>query len=233
MSSVDFPIPVAILRATMTYSAAIFDLDGTLLDTLEDLADSMNAALASFGYPTHPAQAHRYFVGDGVFVYAERALPESVRGDQAVVSACAARMREEYSSRWKVKTRLYDGIAELLDQLSARGIGMAILSNKPHPAVLDVVGHFFTKWRFAAALGAQPTAPKKPDPTVALQIARSMGAGPEACIYVGDTDTDMQTAQRAHMYAVGALWGFRTREELVRSGAKTLVSHPLEILDLL
>lgn len=233
MSSVDFPISVAILRAIMTYTAAIFDLDGTLLDTLEDLADSMNAALASFGYPTHPVQAHRYFVGDGVFVYAERALPEGVRGDHEVVSACAARMREEYSSRWKVKTRLYDGIADLLDQLTARGIGIAILSNKPHPAVVDVVGHFFTKWRFAAALGAQPTAPKKPDPTVALEIARTMGAAPQACIYVGDTDTDMQTAKRANMHAVGALWGFRTREELVRSGAKTLVAHPLEILDLL
>jgi phosphoglycolate phosphatase len=217
----------------MTYTAALFDLDGTLLDTLDDLADSMNAALAAFGYPAHPLEAHRYFVGDGVFVYAERALPAYVRGDQAVVAACAARMREEYASRWKAKTRLYDGIAELLDQLTARGIGMAILSNKPHPAVVDVVGHFFGRWRFAAALGAQPSAPKKPDPAVALEIARTMGAGPEACIYVGDTDTDMQTAQRAGMYAVGALWGFRTREELVRSGAKTLVSHPLEILDLL
>jgi len=230
---VDFQTAVAILRRTMTYTAVIFDLDGTLLDTLEDLADSMNAALASFGYPAHPLEAHRYFVGDGVFVYAERALPAGVRGDQAVVAACAAKMREEYSSRWKSKTRLYDGISELLDALAERGIGLAILSNKPHPAVLDVVGHFFVRWHFDAALGAQLSAPKKPDPTVALEIAKGMGAVPAACIYIGDTDTDMQTALRAGMFAVGALWGFRTREELVRAGAKTLVSHPLELLDLL
>lgn len=217
----------------MTHRAALFDLDGTLLDTLEDLADSMNTALVSLGYPTHPLEAHKYFVGDGVTVYAERALPASVRGDPSIVAACVAKMRAEYGTRWNRKTHPYDGIPEMLDGLVARGISMAIFSNKPHPAVVDVVGHYFKRWTFAAALGAQPPAPKKPDPTVALAIARDMGVQPSECIYIGDTNTDMETALGAGMFAIGALWGFRTREELVQSGAQALVAHPREIIALL
>ena len=223
----------AILRATMKHRAALFDLDGTLLDTLEDLADSMNAALVSLGYSAQPLEAHKYFIGDGVTVYAERALPAAAREDPAVVAACVAKMRAEYGTRWHDKTHLYEGIPELLDELAARGVAMAIFSNKPHPAVVDIVGHYFTRWTFTAALGAQPPAPKKPDPTVALEIVRGMGVQPSECIYVGDTNTDMETALGAGMFAIGALWGFRTREELVQSGAHTLVAHPREILALL
>jgi phosphoglycolate phosphatase len=216
----------------MTYSAVLFDLDGTLLDTLEDLGDSMNAVLAGLGYAPHALDAYRYFVGDGVENLVRRALPERISADEALVQTVAAKMRAEYGRRWKDKTRLYDGIPELLDGLLSKGIRTAILSNKPHSAVIEVVDHFFKKWHFDAALGARPGVPIKPDAGSALEVSRTMSLAPAAFLYLGDTNTDMATAAAAGMYPVGALWGFRTEEELRASGALALASHPRKVLDL-
>jgi phosphoglycolate phosphatase len=217
----------------MTHSAVLFDLDGTLLDTLQDLGDSMNAVLGVLGYPPHPIGSYRYFVGDGVEILARRVLPEPARYDEAIVQDCTKRMRAEYGRRWKDKTRLYDGIAELLDGLIRAGAKIAILSNKPHAATTEVVNHFFSKWHFHAALGARPGVPIKPDAGAALEVARMLEVAPGGFLYVGDTNTDMATAVAAGMFPVGALWGFRTEEELRSSGARALVGRPLEILDLL
>jgi phosphoglycolate phosphatase len=217
----------------MTHRAVIFDLDGTLLDTVEDLGDSMNAALVSLGYPTHSYAKYKYFVGDGFTTFSERAVPAQVRGDAAVVAECEARARREYSQGWNRKTHLYDGVADLLDELASRGILMAICSNKPHPAVLDVVGHYLGRWTFAAVVGSQPPMPKKPDPAVVHGILEGLGLERSQCLYVGDTNTDMETALRAGILAVGVLWGFRTKEELLESGAQVLVARPGEILALL
>jgi phosphoglycolate phosphatase len=217
----------------MRAQAVLFDLDGTLLDTLADLGDSMNAALTSLGFPPHPLESYRYFVGDGVRVLALRALPQALRTDEETVSLCVKRMREEYGRRWNVKTRPYPGIPELLDALTERGVPMCVLSNKPHPAVLDVMGYYFGRWKFTAAFGEQPAFPKKPDPAAALEIARLAAVPPGAFLYVGDTDTDMQTATAARMRPVGALWGFRTEEELRRSGADVLLGSPPDLVRLL
>jgi phosphoglycolate phosphatase len=217
----------------MTHTAVLFDLDGTLLDTLEDLGDSMNAALQSLGYSPHGMDSYRYFVGDGVEILARRALPENVCGDDAVVRQCVTLMRAEYGRRWKDKTRLYDGMPELLDGLAGMGVKAAILSNKPHAAVMEVVDHFFKKWRFDATLGARPGVPIKPDAGAALEVARVLAVPPSGFLYVGDTNTDMATAVAAGMFPVGALWGFRTEEELRASGARALASRPQEVLELL
>ena len=217
----------------MTHTAVLFDLDGTLLDTLEDLADSMNVVLKAHGFPVHGLDAYRYFVGDGVENLVLRSLPESARKSDAFLRECVSKMRAEYSARWKDKTRLYDGIPELLDSLSARGLKTAILSNKPHSATLQVVEHFLGKWRFDVAAGARPGIPIKPDPGAVLDVCRTLGIPPESFLYLGDTNTDMITADSAGMFAVGVLWGFRTEEELWASGAKAVIRHPLEALDLL
>jgi phosphoglycolate phosphatase len=217
----------------MKHNAVLFDLDGTLLDTLEDLGDSMNAVLRSLGFPAHPISSYRYFVGDGVMNLVRRALPATAAADESAVQRAATRMREEYATRWAAKTRPYDGVLALLDQLFARGVRTAILSNKPHAAALDVVGHFFPNAHFDAVLGARPGVPIKPDAGAALEVSKTLAVPPQSFLYLGDTNTDMLTARAAGMFAVGALWGFRTEEELRASGAEALVAHPHEVLDLL
>ncbi|MBM4444165.1 MAG: HAD family hydrolase [Chloroflexi bacterium] len=214
------------------YRAVLFDLDGTLLDTVQDLADSVNAVLRRHGFPEHDVQAYKYFVGDGVEELARRALPEDQRREP-LMAGCVAAIREEYSQRWANNTRPYDGIPELLDALSAAGIPMAILSNKPDDSTRATVSRLLAGWRFHPVVGASASVPMKPDPGGALAIARSLSLPPEAFIYLGDTATDMKTARAAGMYAVGALWGFRTAAELAQSGAQTIIERPGQLLELL
>ena len=216
----------------MKYSAILFDLDGTLLDTLEDLADSMNTALAGLGLPTHPLAAYRFFVGDGVRNLVLRALPEPERQDERIVEAAITTMRAEYGRRWHNKTRPYDGIPDLLASARGRGLKLAILSNKPHPATQEVVAFFFRDFRFEAVLGARAGVAIKPDAGAALGVAQSIGVPPAEFLYLGDTNTDMQTAVASGMYPVGVLWGFREADELKAAGARALVRHPREVAEL-
>jgi phosphoglycolate phosphatase len=216
----------------MKYEAVIFDLDGTLLDTLQDLADAVNGVLSRSGFPEHGLEAYRYFVGDGVEDLARRALPEKHR-DEATVTGFVTAIMEEYSQRWPNHTRPFEGISELLDALTARRIRMAILTNKPDDSTGVMVSKLLPRWQFHIILGATPSLPKKPDPQGALQIADHLKLPPQAFLYVGDSDIDMKTASAAGMYAVGVLWGFRTADELIRSGAKVLIDKPLELLELL
>jgi phosphoglycolate phosphatase len=210
-------------------AGVLFDLDGTLLDTLEDLADSTNRCLAGLGLPGHPVQAYRYFVGDGLGNLALRTLPAE-RRDPTTVQALQELFNREYREHWADKTRPYEGIAGLLEELAARGVPMAILSNKPHAFTVDMVGHFFGSWKFAAVFGARDSHPRKPDPDAALEASTAMGLAPARVLYAGDTGTDMQTARNAGMFAVGVLWGFRPRAELEENGAQALVSRPAELL---
>lgn len=214
------------------YAAVVFDLDGTLLDTLEDLGDAVNRVLADRGFPVHPMDAYKYFVGDGSAVLIERALPESVRGSD-VHRDCLAAFMADYDRSWKVKSRLYDGIPEMLDDLTALKIDMAILSNKSHGFTVNCVRDMLSKWQFKAVFGLRDDVPRKPDPAGAMEISRLLGANPDRMLYLGDTAIDMQTAVSAGMFPVGALWGFRTREELLENGARALIQHPRELLRLI
>jgi len=176
--------------------------------------------------------AYRYFVGDGSTVLIERALPESARGSD-VYRDCLAAFMADYDRSWKVKTRLYDGIAEMLDSLTARGIDMAILSNKSHEFTVKCVRDLLSRWQFRAVFGLREDVPRKPDPAGALEISRLLGAKPDRMLYMGDTATDMQTAVSAGMFPVGVLWGFRTREELLANGARALLQNPQELIHLI
>ena len=216
----------------MKFEAVLFDLDGTLLDSIEDLTDSMNIVLDGFGFPGHDVATCKHFVGDGVEIFALRALPENHR-DEATVAQCAAEMRAEYRKRWSLKTRPYDGIPELLDDLTLRNLKLAVLSNKPEESTREMVAELLSKWRFFPVAGARPSVPKKPDPTLAIEISQQLRLPADKFLYLGDTGTDMKTARGAGMFPVGALWGFRTAEELKDTGAKVLAAHPSEVLQFL
>jgi phosphoglycolate phosphatase len=213
----------------MIHNAVLFDLDGTLLDTLADLGASMNRALARLGFLPHPVGSYKTFVGEGVSVLAQRALPPD-RRDEASVKACVEAMGEEYAIHWMDATRPYDGIAELLSGLAKRTIKLAILSNKPHAMTRLLVAHFFPQTRFDSVNGARDGVPKKPHPIGALTIAQQLKIAPEHFLYLGDSGVDMETATSAGMFPVGALWGFRDEQELLIHGAKALIKHPLELL---
>ncbi|HBF38991.1 MAG TPA: HAD family hydrolase [Firmicutes bacterium] len=215
----------------MDYQAVLFDLDGTLLNTLDDLADCMNRVLGRLGYAAHPVEDYRYFVGDGMEMLAARALPSGL--SQEKVIQCSDAMKKEYDLHWADKTRPYPGISQLLDGLMQRQIKLAVLSNKPDPFTKDIISTFLSKWHFHPVIGARPGVPKKPDPAVALEIAKDLKILPEQFLYLGDTNTDMKTAVAAGMFPVGVLWGFRTAEELMASGANLLLHNPPELMKFL
>jgi len=216
----------------MKYQAVIFDFDGTLLDTLRDLAESVNSVLNRSGFPGHSLEAYRHFVGEGIEELARRVVPEGHR-DEATITRTLTDVREEYRQRWPNHTRPYEGIPELLDALTARRVKMAIVTNKPDDSTRTMAAKLLPKWKFDAIVGATSDLPRKPDPKGALEAARRLRLPPGAFLYVGDSDIDMKTANAAGMYAVGVLWGFRTADELVKNGAKVLIRKPLELLDLL
>lgn len=216
----------------MGQRAVLFDLDGTLVDSLEDIADAMNEVLGRLDLPRHPVDAYRYFVGEGMEMLVRRALPPD-RRDDAAVAEVVPLTRAAYAARATRKTRPYPGIPELLDALAARGIPVAILTNKPHEPALELVAHLFADRSFAAVLGARSDHPRKPDPAGALAVAEEVGVPPAAWLYLGDTATDMETGRAAGMRPVGVLWGFRPAEELRSAGAAALVAHPLDALALL
>jgi phosphoglycolate phosphatase len=212
----------------MPIQAILFDLDGTLLDTIEDLTDAMNEALAAFGCPPRTVAECKVFVGDGAENFILRSLPEG-RRDRETLAKVAPLYREAYGENWAVKTRAYEGIPELLDALAARGLKTAVLSNKPDDFTRLMVQQLLPRWRFGAVVGARDNWPHKPDPAAALDIAKALGVAPARFLYLGDTNTDMRTAVAAGMFPVGALWGFRTAEELLASGARVLVAKPQDV----
>lgn len=212
----------------MRFKACLFDLDGTLLNTLDDLADSANAALAGLHYPVHPTAGYRYFVGDGMRTLIERILPSASSEKQ--VLECEAVFRKHYAEHWADKTCLYAGIGAMLSSLSELGMKLAILSNKPDDFTRMCVGRFFPKDCFACVRGQREDVPKKPDPKGALLIAEKLGLVPADVLYVGDTATDMRTGKGAGMMTAGVLWGFREIRELEFNGADYIVGHPLEIV---
>ena len=214
------------------HQAVLFDLDGTLLDTLQDLADGVNQGLISLGQPTHDLEAFKYFVGEGREEMVTKALPPARRNPE-MVRKMVDFVNAYYGQHWRDHTRPYPGIPDLLDKLVARGVKMTIFSNKPQEFTTQNVDGLLSKWQFDRVLGASESVPKKPDCTAALRIAAELGLKPSDFLYLGDSGIDMQTANRSGMYAVGALWGFRTRRELLENGARAVIEKPLELLVLL
>ncbi|GAB6909309.1 Phosphoglycolate phosphatase [Desulfosarcina cetonica] len=207
----------------------IFDLDGTLLDTLADIATSVNRMLAEFGFPGHTLDDYRRFIGNGIKMLVLRALPIEGRS-QEFIERCVQRAREIYWDNWNRKTRPYPGILDLIERLEKMGLPKAVLSNKPHDFTVRYVAHYFDRWHFGVVMGQSERFPVKPDPASALEIARQLDLPPAKMLFVGDSIVDVQTAEAAGMQAVGVSWGFKGAGDLKTKGCANIVYHPLEIL---
>lgn len=210
----------------------IFDLDGTLLNTIADLAEAVNRALVACGFAEHPTDAYRFFVGDGVSKLFERALPPEARSAENI-----ARIRTHFMPYYEAHnadlSRPYEGIVELLAELQSRGVKMAVASNKYQAATQKLVRHYFGDTDFVAVFGQREGVAIKPDPQIIFDVLEVAGVTPEDVIYVGDSNVDMQTGPRAGVDTVGVSWGFRPREELAAHNPVAIIDHPLQLLDLL
>lgn len=213
------------------YKAAIFDLDGTLLDTLETLSYYGNQTLEKFGLRPYPKTEYRYMVGDGAKMLIHRMLSGQNADSEEMFEKAYRDYIDTYNKDKLFKTEIYPGIPALLQGLAEKGIKTAVLSNKPHEATVPILKSFFGEDAFTRMQGAMEGVPLKPDPEAALEIAKSLGAKPSECIYVGDTAVDMETGKRAGFYTVGVLWGFRDEAELLEGGADRIVRVPEEILE--
>lgn len=215
--------------------AAFFDLDGTLLNTLDDIGSACNRMLAAHGFPEHPLPAYATMVGNGFTRTVERALPPEVfaRLSAEEREALAAEARAQYAAHLYDHTVPYAGMTEALSALADCGLTLAVLSNKPDAWTVEIVRHFFPRIPFALIRGARPESPLKPDPEAPLAMLAELGLEPGRCAYVGDSDVDMHTARNVGMVAVGAAWGFRGADELVQAGARLLAAQPAELPGLL
>lgn len=212
--------------------AVLFDLDGTLLDTLEDLATSGNEVLAARGLPPHPLDAYRTFIGNGMVNLARDVFPPEMRPEtDEQIATVLDEYRAAYSRNWTKTTVPFPGIAAVLDRLVADRIPIGVVSNKAHDFTLQCVETFLGDWKWDVVIGARDGHPRKPDPSGALEAAAALGVAPEECLFVGDSDVDMMTAKGAGMVAVGVNWGFRPAEELAASGAEVILGEPGELLE--
>lgn len=207
----------------------LFDLDGTLLDTIADLAASTNHALKKYHYPEHELSAYNYFVGNGITKLVERALPEKERTPSMI-----QKVKEEFVAYYQQHktdyTRPYPGIPELLHTLQERKLKLAVASNKYHQGTLELVRHYFGTDFFDMVLGQRENIPVKPDPSIVREILFSTDTKPEEALYIGDSGVDMQTAANSKVESIGVTWGFRSRQELEENGACHLADSPEEIL---
>jgi phosphoglycolate phosphatase len=226
------PESILLRNETMFCKGVLFDLDGTLLDTLADLSDAMNHVLQQMGFPSHSSNAYRRFVGNGALMLVKRALPED-KCDDNLVRSCLDAFLRKYGENWMVRTKPYRGVPAMLDTLTNRGLKMAILSNKRDEITRMSVRELLSKWTFDAVVGQREDVPLKPDPTAALEIAKCLQIPPARFAYLGDSAVDMETAVAAGMFPVGALWGFRSEDELVAGGARVLIREPIDLLDVL
>jgi phosphoglycolate phosphatase len=215
-------------RNNMNAKGIIFDLDGTLTDTLDDIAEYMNSALEQKGLPTHPVDAYRFKVGWGMKVLVQLSVPEGVT-DPELLASLETNLSERYASEPVGKTRLYPGIGEMLSWLEERSLPKGILSNKDHNLVVEVVNTLLGSWRFHEVMGAQAEFPRKPAPESALAVAGVLKIPPENIVFIGDSGVDMQTARNAGMIPMGVSWGFREKDELIDEGALGIFESPMDI----
>ena len=214
------------------YQNIIFDLDGTLLDTLEDLAEAANWVCALHGWPAHALEEFKRFVGNGAPKLLERVAPPGTELTDALRRETLREFTERYNAHKEDKTTVYDGMPQALDRLREAGLTLAVLSNKPHEAAFPVVERYYPGV-FTAVQGALPDLPVKPDPTLLHKLMGKLGASPADTLFVGDSNVDIRTAKNGGLTSCGVLWGFRARRELEAEGADHIAETPAELAELI
>ena len=209
------------------YKAVIFDLDGTLINSISDIAFCANSVLQKHGYAALPTERYKELVGDGISNLVRKIMPDREISPEQL-SELIEEYRKLYSANWNKETCIYAGIPELLDKLISNGFKIAVLSNKRDDFTEKCVSWFFPNTPFGEVRGERAGTPIKPAPDAALEVANRLNVAPSECIFVGDSEIDIETAKRAGMKAVGVLWGFRPREILERAGADVIIGEPGE-----
>lgn len=209
----------------------IFDLDGTLLDSIADISDNINIMLNKFGYPKRTVEELKQFVGNGARKIVQRSLPSGVSEEKT--NECLAFYNDLYTNCGSPKTRLYDGMKETLLTLKERGYKLAILTNKPQETTNEVYKKYLSIYNFDMVVGQQAGKQIKPNPETTEEIIIKLGADKEQTYFIGDGETDIQTAINAKVKNIAVLWGFRTKEQLINAGAKAFVTKPKEILSII
>lgn len=213
------------------FKVAIFDLDGTLLNTLDDLANACNYALNKFSFPTHNVEEYKKFIGNGIYKLVERAVPNNKK-DKVTVEKVLKTFSDYYNEHMIDMTKPYDGIVDILDELRAKGIKLAVVSNKKHEFTIEIVKKYFGD-RFDIVFGHRENYKEKPDPTSVLEVIEKLNILKSECIYIGDSNVDILTAKNAGVKSVGVSWGFRDREELANEGANYLADNNIELLNII
>lgn len=214
------------------YKNIIFDLDGTILNTLEDLAAATNWVCVQHGWPVHEVEEYKYFVGNGAPKLLARVVPETVELTDELHSQLLDEFTQRYNAHKEDKTTVYTGVPEALERLKGAGLTLAVLSNKPHGAAWPVVERYYPGV-FDAVQGAIPELPVKPDPTLLHRLMERLGASPADTLFVGDSNVDIRTAKNGGLTGCGVLWGFRTRAELEEAGADLIAETPERLVELI
>ena len=214
--------------------AAIFDLDGTIINTLVDLANAGNTVLERLGFPTHPVEKYNFFVGSGILRLSRRILPDDRKDDEELVQEVFRQFNEEYGAHYMDNTCAYEGMEDTLLKLRDMGIQCAVLTNKSHEFTVPMVKKVYGDYPFSVVLGKTDRFPVKPDRGVIKYVIDEMGVTPDECIYIGDSNVDMMTARNGEIEEIiGVSWGFRPVDELVESDAKYIIDSPDEIIDVI
>lgn len=209
----------------------IFDLDGTLVDSIDGIAISMNMVLNNLGYPEHSVNTYKNFVGHGIKKLVEQALPDEASKDEVVSDIAYKAMLESYGKHYDRGLKVYDGIYEILDRLSYKGHKLAILTNKHQSMAEPIVEKYFGQYDFCQILGRHESRPKKPDPHGIYHIMKHMCSSPQETYFVGDSEVDLMTAQNAEVLPIIVNWGFRDLDTLKSHGAENIITEPKEILN--
>lgn len=214
----------------MKTKAIIFDMDGTTVNTLDGIMYAMNCVLEEAHFPTHELGAYKRFIGSGLKALISKALPETNQTEEEI-SKYLKLMIDSYSKNWEYKLHLYKGIPQLLDELTSRDIKLAINTNKIDDIAKLITDKYFSEWEISCVIGDRSDVPKKPNPTGSIMIMNALGVTPKECIYVGDSEVDIETAINARLKVVGVGWGYRERDKLVN--ANYIIESPMELLEIL